>query len=379
MGYRRPTKSALRGTAEGIGRCTVGGTGPADAAAKSYRCSAKRGTMAPMAEATADTPSSARKTRVLTRRDVSGLLAMPEIVAAVEGAFRAYGQGSARMPAKVYLDLPEHRGDFRAMPAALADRVGLKWVNSHPDNPERHGLPSVMGLYILSDPSTALPVAILDATWLTAVRTGAAAAVASKHLARPGARTIGFVGCGAQARTLLDAHRAVFDGLEIVGADAAPEAAERFAREAGGRAGSLAEAAACDIVCTSTPVRTPIVSAAWLSEGCHVNAMGADGPGKQELEVEVLLGARIIIDDWEQALHSGEVNVPFERGEIRRNDIAGTLGEVVCGRIPGRESDTQRTVFDSTGLAIQDLAVAHALVERAAARGVGVEIDLLGS
>ncbi len=134
---------------------------------------------------------------------------MDDAVSAIESAFAAHGKGETQMPAKVYLDFPEHGGDLRAMPAAMGNAAGLKWVNSHPDNPARHDLPSVMGLYVLSDPATALPLAMLDATLLTAVRTGAAAAVASKHLA--GAhRTLGVIGCGVQADFLIEAHRVCF-------------------------------------------------------------------------------------------------------------------------------------------------------------------------
>jgi ornithine cyclodeaminase/alanine dehydrogenase len=318
-------------------------------------------------------------TRILTRADVEALLDMADAVRAVEGAFEAHGRGDAQMPPKVYLDLPEHDGDFRAMPSAMAGAAGVKWVNSHPKNPERHGLPSVMGVYVLSDPATAKPLAIMDATWITAVRTGAAAAVASKHLAREGAETVGFVGCGVQARTMLAAHRVFFDGLEVVGADVSAEAAEAFAREVGGRAGSLEEACACDLVCTSTPVRTPVVKRAWLRDGAHVNAMGADGPGKQELEASILTDARVLIDDWEQATHSGEVNVPLHDGALRRDGIAGTLGEVLAGTLTGRESEAQITVFDSTGLALQDLAVARALYEAAEAKDAGQKLDLVGA
>jgi alanine dehydrogenase len=315
------------------------------------------------------------KTRILVRSELDGLLSMGEVVDAVEAGFAAHGRGQARMPAKVYLDLPEHDGDFRAMPSLLGERAGVKWVNSHPKNPERHGLPSVMGLYVLSDPATALPLAVMDATWLTAVRTGAAGAVASRHLARSRPRTIGFVGCGVQARTLLAAHRAVFEGLEVFGADVFAEAAARFAEEVGGRAVTLREACAADIVCTSTPVRTPVVQDGWIGDGTHIDAMGADGPGKQELDARILRRARLFIDDLEQATHSGEVNVPLHDGALTVGQIAGTLGQVVAGAIEGRTRDQDITVFDSTGLAIQDLAVAEALLEAAEAKGVGTLVD----
>jgi alanine dehydrogenase len=170
----------------------------------------------------------------------------------------------------------------------------------------------------------------------------------------------------------------LFDGLEVIGADVDGAAAERFAAEVGGRAGALRDACGCDIVCTSTPVRRPIVQRGWIRAGAHINAMGADGPGKQELEAAILRDARVVIDDWEQATHSGEVNVPLHDGALARENIAGTIGEVVAGELRGRERDDQVTVFDSTGLAIQDLVVARVAYEAALARDVGLDVDLVG-
>ncbi len=317
-------------------------------------------------------------TRILTRADLARVLSMDEAVAAVEGAFLAHGRGEARMPPKVYLPLPEHAGDFRAMPASLGASAGVKWVNAHPENPRRHGLPSVLGVYILSDPATALPLAILDGTLLTAARTGAAAAVASKFLADRNRMTLGIVGCGAQAPTLLRAHRVVFSEIPFVAYDARPEAAEAFALAHGGRAGSLEEACACGIVCTATPSHTPFVPSRAIGPGTHINAMGADGPGKEELDPAILRRGRIFVDDPAQALHSGEVNVPLRAGILQERDIAGRLGEVVAGVRPGRQSPSEITIFDSTGLAIQDLALARRFYETACSRGLGLEVDLLG-
>lgn len=316
-------------------------------------------------------------TLILTRGETEALLDMDRVVGAVEGAFAAYGRGEALMPAKVYLDLPQHDGDFRAMPAYLDGAAGVKWVNSHPKNPERHKLPAVMGVYILSDPATAQPLAIMDATSITAYRTGAAGAVASKYLAVGSPRTLGFIGCGVQARVLLAAHQVLFSRLELRMADLHADAAERFAREAGGRAVSLADASACDIVCTSTPSRTPVVQRAWIGAGTHINAMGADGPGKQELDPAILRDAKVVIDDEHQAHHSGEINVALETGELRVETIYGTLGDIVAGTKAGRVGD-EITVFDSTGLAIQDVAVARMLYDLARERGAGTLIPLVG-
>lgn len=315
------------------------------------------------------------KTLLLSQSDVASLLSMDTAVAAVEAAFAAYGRGEAVMPPKVYLALSAFDGDFRAMPAYVDDAAGVKWVNSHPMNPARFSLPAVRGLYILSDPAAASPLAVMDATRLTAVRTGAAAAIASKYLARPHPRTIGLVGCGVQARFALEAHRVIYgDKLEVLAADVSLEASERFAREAGGRAVSVEEAAGCDIVCTSTPARAPVVARAWVRAGAHVNAIGADAPGKQELDPAILKDARIVIDDWEQATESGEVNVPLHTGALRREDIYGTLGEIVAGKRKGRE-DVDLTVFDSTGLAIQDVAIARVVYDAARRSGAGTAFD----
>src|SRR4051794_35712012 len=253
------------------------------------------------------------KTLILTHQDVRALADMKLAMSAVESAFRAYAEGRARMPSKVYLELPEFDGDFRAMPSLLGDYAGVKWVNAHPLNRARHDLPTVMGTYVLSDPKTAFPLAIMDATFLTALRTGAAAGVATKYLAnRPFAR-VGFIGCGVQARMFRDAHLTL-GAFEVLAADARPEAAAEFARESNGRVVSVAEAAACSVVCIATPSTTPVILRDWVKAGTHINAMGADGPGKQELAPQILLDARIIVDEVEQSTHGGELNVPVSQG-----------------------------------------------------------------
>ena len=317
------------------------------------------------------------KTLILTRADVAGLVDMTSVVPAVREAFAAHADDTAQMPAKVYLDLPRYAGDFRAMPALMGGSAGVKWVNSHPENPGRFGLPSVMGVYILSDPMSAYPLAIMDATLLTALRTGAAAAVASEALAPAPASSLGIVGCGVQARFVVDAHRVTHPGLDLVVADRDPAAAERFAEESGGRAASTADAARCDIVCTLTPSRSPVVALDDLDGPTHINAMGADAAGKQELDTLILMEGRVVIDDWDQATHSGEINVPLTRGDYSTDAVHATLGEVVIGTAEGR-GDASITVFDSTGLAIQDVAVARVIYDAARETGAGLSVDLIG-
>jgi alanine dehydrogenase len=314
-------------------------------------------------------------TLLLTQSDVRALATMQAAVAAVEEAFAAHGRGETLMPPKVYIELEKHHGDFRAMPAYLDGAAGLKWVNCHAENPSRHGLPTVRGIYILSDPDTANVLAVMDATWLTAARTGAAAAVAARYLARPDAKTVGFVGSGAQARTLLAALQIPFPGLEIVTADQTRTAAEAFASEVGGRAGTVEEAAGCDIVCTATPSRRPIIDRSWIRPGTHINAMGADAHGKQELDPQILLDGVVVVDDIPQAQGSGEVNVPLRSGQLMVEALRGSLGEIVAGAKAGRSNAQEITIFDSTGLAIQDVALARVVYEAAREQGIGRSID----
>ncbi len=317
------------------------------------------------------------KTLILTRADVEQVATMELAVTAVERAFAGFGRGEGIMPPKVYLQVEDHDGDFRAMPARLGNSAGIKWVNVHVQNRKRYGLPTVIAVYILSDPANAFPLAVMDGTLLTALRTGAAGAVASKHLANAAPKTIGFIGCGAQAYTLHGTHRVVFDAFESLAHDRNPSAAQRFADRVGARVVSLEEAAGADIVCTATPSRTPFLQAQWVRPGAHINAIGADAPGKRELSTETLKGAAVYIDEVHQATASGEINVPLAEGDFTLDDIAGTLGEVVAGVLP-RPSGARTTVFDSTGLAIQDVSLARAIYDAARSHSLGHEVDLVG-
>jgi ornithine cyclodeaminase/alanine dehydrogenase len=316
------------------------------------------------------------KTLVLAGKDLEKILTMEMAIPAVERAFAAHGRGEAVMPPKLYLPLEKYAGDFRAMPSLLGDWAGVKWVNMHPENPKRFRLPAVMGVFILSDPETAFPLAVMDGTRLTGFRTGAAAAVASRYLAVKEPSTVGFIGCGTQARSILLAHRTLYSGFRAIMADLDPAAAEKFAREAGGFTGSMDQAGSCDIICTSTPSRTPVLFRSYVGISTHINAMGADAPGKQELDPRLLQDATVVLDDMTQATESGEVNVPLHAGSYRREQIYGTLGEIVAGKKPGR-TGTELTIFDSTGLAIQDLALARVAFDEARRRGLGIEIDLI--
>ncbi|MFP4189103.1 MAG: ornithine cyclodeaminase family protein [Halobacteriales archaeon] len=318
--------------------------------------------------------------------DVDETLDMPSVVEAVEDAFLAYHAGDAQMPPKSYIDLPQYNGDFRSMPAYVGgedDGAAVKWVNSHPDNPHEHGLPSVMGVVIYSDPETAFPLAVIDGTTLTRYRTGAAAGVATRHLARDDATTFGVIGAGAQAYAQVEAVTAVRGIERVVVADVDDEAVDRFVSDHADApfevvGGTTEEAAGCDVVSTLTPSREPIVRREWVNDGAHINAMGADAEGKKELDDEVVLNARVVVDDPEQSLHSGEVNTLVSRGGFDETDVYATLGEVVAGAVSGHD-ESDITVFDSTGLAIQDVATARLVNERGRERGVGTPFELVGT
>jgi alanine dehydrogenase len=224
---------------------------------------------------------------------------------------------------------------------------------------------------------------LMNGTYLTALRTGAAGAIASKYLARKNASVVGFIGCGVQAQTQLEMHVLVRDVKKIVIFDTNKEVQQHFSDWAQKHhkvdvelADSVEAACRCDILNTLTPVKTPIVKKGFVRPGMHINAIGADAPGKEELESSILREAKVVVDDWEQASHSGEINVPYEKGELKREDLYGELGEIVAGKKPGRQNDNDVTVFDSTGLGIQDIVVAHLVYNRAVQAGKGTHVDL---
>ena len=280
---------------------------------------------------------------------------------AVRGAFVAYARGDWTMPPKVYV--PAYpAGDFRAMPALGAGHALLKWVTSFPGNPAK-GLPTVSGLVLLSDASNGLLEAALDAGAVTALRTGAAAVLAAETLGRSGAETAAVIGAGvngeAAARTFVARGRRVL--LWDVDRGRAESVAGRIGADV---AGSRDDALAADLLVTVTPGREIVLEDGSLQPGQHASLMGADGPGKAEIAVGELARVRVFCDDWEQASHNGDLVHAVEAGVLGRKDVR-QLGDVLIGAADGRQTDQDITIFDSTGLAIQDLAIALAAMERA--------------
>jgi alanine dehydrogenase len=279
---------------------------------------------------------------------------------AVREAFVAYARGEWSMPPKVYV--PAYpAGDFRAMPALGAGHAALKWVTSFPGNPAR-GLPTVTGLVLLSDASNGSLVAVLDAGAVTALRTGAAAVLAAETLGRPDAGVATVVGVGVNGRAT--ARTFVSLGREVLLWDVDEKRARDAAGELGtGVAGSREEALGADVVVTVTPGHEVLFPDGSLGAGQHVSLMGADGPGKAEIAVEEIGRTHVFCDDWEQASHNGDLAHAVGAGAITQDDVT-ELGAVLTEQAPGRQSPDEITIFDSTGLAIQDLAVALAAMER---------------
>jgi len=296
----------------------------------------------------------------LSGRHVEAAVSPGRALDAVREAFIAYARGEWSMPPKVYV--PAYpAGDFRAMPALGAGHASLKWVTSFPGNPEQ-GLPTVMGLVLLSDASNGMLRAVLDAAAVTALRTGAAAVLAAETLGRQDAKAAAVVGAGvngkAAARTFLAR------GREVMLYDVDPERAASAAEELGARAATREEALGADLLVTMTPGHEILLPQGALQPGQHASLMGADGPGKAEIAVKELVRTKVFCDDWEQASHNGELVHAVEAGALQREQVT-ELGAVLVGDAPGRIGDDEITTFDSTGLAIQDLAIALAAMERA--------------
>jgi alanine dehydrogenase len=274
-------------------------------------------------------------------------------------AFERYGRGEWTMPAKVYLDSPPH-GDFRAMPALGDGLALLKWVTSFPGNTAR-GLPVVRGEILLSHAETGEELAVIECSSVTSLRTGAAAAVSAQALAREGAKSVGIVGCGVNGAWAARCLAAAGYGPGVC-ADPRVDPAEALAEELGWRAGDRGEAAVQDIVVSVTPGEELVILEGDLRPGQHLAVLGADAHGKQEVDLAAIERCRLFCDEWEQASAGGELANAVDAGLVKRDDVT-QLGDVLNGA-PGRGSDDEITLFDSTGLAIQDLAICQAVYER---------------
>jgi alanine dehydrogenase len=282
-----------------------------------------------------------------------------EAIDLVRLAFERHAESEWEMPAKVYLDSPPN-GDFRAMPARGDGFALLKWVTSFPRNAE-HGLPAVTGALLLSSAETGQMLAVMDGASVTSLRTGAAAALSAKVLARRDAQSVGVIGCGVNGAWAARCMATAGYG-EGVCSDPRPRVADSLAVELGWTVGPRAEAARQDVVVTVTPGAKPVILDSDLRPGQHLAAIGADGAGKAEVESAALERCRLFCDEWAQASTGGELSAGVAAGTVTRDHVT-QLGDVLSGRAAGRRADLDITLFDSTGLAIQDLAIAIAVYE----------------
>jgi len=323
--------------------------------------------------------------RVLSAADVEALLTPRECIDAVEDAFRRWALGDLRDP--TMLGVHVDGGAFHIKAAAM--RVGTrsyfaaKTNGNFPGNPERRALPSIQGIIVLSDGESGLPLAVMDSIRITELRTAAATAVAAHHLARRNASSLALIGCGAQARSQLRAVHEVRPLSRVVLVDRDRRRAERLGRwvtEALGVQVAAPEAGValcdCDICVTCTTATEPIFSADMARPGTFVAAVGADSPTKHEIDPSLLAASKVVVDSLEQCAAIGDLHHALTAGVMTRDDVHAELGEVVAGLESGREGDEEIIVFDSTGTALQDVAVAALVYERAVASGRGVQVAL---
>jgi len=329
------------------------------------------------------------KLRVLSQNDVRRAISMAQAIEIVKGAFAQLSAGKAVVPIRTQLEVARHEGITLFMPAYLqeSDDLGVKIVSVFPRNLET-GLPTIHALVAVVDAETGRPAAVMDGTYLTALRTGAASGAATDLLARTDARVAAVFGAGVQGRTQLEAVCQVRDIEKAWIYDVSREAAEKYAEEMrrrGGRfpgdilvASSSSEAVReADVICTATTARTPVFADADLKAGVHINAIGAFTPEMQEVPEDTIRRARLVVDSREACwAEAGDLIIPRHKGLISEDDIYAELGEIVARTKRGRESDEEITFFKSVGNAVQDVSVARKVLEEAGRLGLGLEVEL---
>ncbi len=328
------------------------------------------------------------KLRVLSKQDVQQAVPMREAIEIVKGAFAQLSTGKAVVPVRTQLPVEKHEGVALFMPAYLSesDDLGVKIASVFPHN-LKMGIPTVFALMVVVEATTGRPMAVMDGTYLTALRTGAASGAATDLLARKDAKVAAIFGAGAQGRTQLLAVCAVRDIERVWVYDVNPQAAERYVQEMAGkdrvptdlRVASLpAEAAReADVICAATTSQTPVFADADLKPGVHVNAVGSFTPEMQEVPGETVRRAKLVVGSREGCLaETGDLLIPIRQGLISEDHIHAELGEIVAGLKAGRESSEEVTLFKSVGNAVQDVSVARAVLTQAEARGLGIEVEL---
>lgn len=326
-------------------------------------------------------------TLLLSRSDVQRALRMEDAIGLVERGFTEFGEGSVEMPQRPVIFVPEHDGLAAFMPALVRGMgaLSIKTVTAFKSNVKK-GLPTILGTVTLLDPETGVPLSIMDGGYLTAVRTGAASGVATKYLAREDAHIAAIFSAGVQARTQLEAICTVRDINQVRVFDVDHAQAERFAEEMGGHGpipadievvGSPREALdGAHIVVAATTSPSPVFDGDDLSPGAHINGVGSHAPGVRELDTKTLVRSKIVCDSVEACLvEAGDLLIPIEEGALSESDIHGGLAEVIGGKLPGRQTDEEITLFKSVGLAFQDAVAAQHTYRQAKILGLGMEFQ----
>ncbi|MFX0108178.1 MAG: ornithine cyclodeaminase family protein [Candidatus Hodarchaeota archaeon] len=325
---------------------------------------------------------------ILAQDIVKSCLPMKRTIQAVREAYVAFAKGRVQMPPVMHLDVEEYNGEVDIKSGYIQDLglIGTKIASGYYDN-HKLGLPPGVAVIILMDLKTSMPIAIMDGTYITATRTGAAGAVAANVLARKDSQTIGIVGAGTQGRMQALALSEILKIDEVRVWDLVPEVANIYSQEMPELLSASVKAypdirevvQGADIVVTVTPSRKALVVKGWIDEGTHINAIGADGPGKQELDPELVSRAdKIVVDSLSQCRRIGEIQHALQLGLIKEETVHGEIGEILLGRKQGRETSEEITLFDSTGLAAQDIAAASVVYEEAKRKNLGHKVRLLG-
>jgi len=324
---------------------------------------------------------------ILSQEDVKKCLPMSKAIQAVREAYMAFAKGRVKMPPVMHLDVSQYNGEIDIKSGYIEDfgLIGTKIASGFYDN-HKLGLPPGIAIIILMDLKTSMPLAIMDGTYVTAYRTGAAGAVAANVLAKKDSEIIGVIGAGTQARMQILALREIFTLKKVKVWDINDTAKDLYSKEMSEQLNITVESVdsvkdavfESDIVVTVTPSKKALVMKDWIKNGTHINAIGADGPGKQELDPMIIkMADKVVVDSLEQCKIIGEIQHALKKGLVKEKDIHAEIGQILIGDKKGRESDDEITLFDSTGLAAQDIAAANIVYKQAKEKGMGNVISLL--
>lgn len=327
------------------------------------------------------------KTLLLNKSEVMSLLDMKAVITSVEDGYRAYCSGQVIQPDIVSIEIPESNGemDVKAGYSQNTRMISVKCASGFYDNQRKTDLPNSLSTVLLFDGSTGALLCIMDGSLITGYRTGAAGAVSAKLLARKDGKTVGVIGTGEQARMQIRALKTVFDIENLHAWGRSADQLSRYCREIGAETSCAVkscetpEAAArdADILITTTPGKAPLIKKEWIRPGTHIIAVGADMEGKQELDADLFAGAKIVVDNLNQCITRGETQNPLKQGIIKVDEIHCEIGQILLGQKPGRENDNEITIFDTTGMAVQDNVTAVQIYEQALALKLGAYYDFM--